>query len=139
MIMYFPIILMHALCVSSYSTFAQDCSRKIGTVEFSGYESNISKDIKSKLKKIADSIKQNTTCKIEITGYCGNSENTRLTKSNWDRVNNVIDYMVKNEGINADRFIFRYGEVANACNNIDLSFTPNIIDNPAPPHPKGKN
>ena len=38
----------------------------------------------------------------------------------WDRVNEVIKYLVEKEGVNSDRFIFRYGQAGGDENTIDI-------------------
>ena len=53
-------------------------------------------------------------------------------------MNKVITYLVEEQGISADRFIFKYGEEGGDCNTVDLRGASADEDGPtqvAPPHP----
>ncbi|WP_205514228.1 OmpA family protein [Longitalea arenae] len=78
----------------------------------------LSNDAKALLASAAQQIKNNPNCKIAVIGYCSSSKSEQ--QLSWDRVNAVISYMVDKEGINQDRFIFKYGEVGGDCNTVDL-------------------
>ncbi|WP_207515546.1 OmpA family protein [Longitalea luteola] len=78
----------------------------------------LSNDAKALLASAAQQIKNNPNCKIAVIGYCSSSKSEQ--QLSWDRVNAVISYLVDKEGINQDRFIFKYGEVGGDCNTVDL-------------------
>jgi hypothetical protein len=78
----------------------------------------LSNDAKALLASAAQKIKDNPNCKIAVIGYCSSSKSEQ--QLSWDRVNAVISYFVDKEGINQDRFIFKYGEMGGDCNTVDL-------------------
>jgi outer membrane protein OmpA-like peptidoglycan-associated protein len=78
----------------------------------------LSNDAKALLASAAQKIKDNPNCKIAVIGYCSSSKSEQ--QLSWDRVNAVISYLVDKEGINQDRFIFKYGETGGDCNTVDL-------------------
>lgn len=94
---------------------------KIGdlpSVTFRAKSITLSNDAKALLASAAQKIKDNPDCKIAVIGYCASSKSEQ--QLSWDRVNAVISYLVDKEGINQDRFIFKYGETGGDCNTVDL-------------------
>jgi outer membrane protein OmpA-like peptidoglycan-associated protein len=94
---------------------------KIGdlpSVTFKAKSIVLSNDAKALLASAAQKIKNNPDCKIAVIGYCASSKSEQ--QLSWDRVNAVISYLVDKEGINQDRFIFKYGEAGGDCNTVDL-------------------
>jgi hypothetical protein len=57
-------------------------------------------------------MRANPTCKVLIIGN-GNGSKMDQQRS-WDRVNAVINYLVDNQGIDRERFIFQYGQNGNS-------------------------
>ena len=88
------------------------------SVTFKPKSITLSNDAKALLASAAQKIKDNPNCKIAVIGYCSSSKSEQ--QLSWDRVNAVISYMVDKEGINQDRFIFKYGEMGGDCNTVDL-------------------
>jgi outer membrane protein OmpA-like peptidoglycan-associated protein/opacity protein-like surface antigen len=119
----------------------KDCAEKIGAlpnVSFKKGSNKLSDDAKAVLSTVAAKIRNNPGCNIVVIGYC--SSDKREQQLSWDHVNTVINYLVDNEGINADRFIFNYGQEGGDCDTVDLRVAtageeggPNTI--PPPPHP----
>ncbi len=88
------------------------------SVTFKGKTVTLSKDAKALLASVAQKIRDNAECKIAVVGYCSSSKAEQ--QLSWDRVNAVINHLVEKEGISADRFIFKYGEMGGDCNTVDL-------------------
>lgn len=88
------------------------------SISFKGKTVVLSKDAKALLASVAQKMKDNPDCKIAVVGYC--STNKTEQQLSWDRVNSVINHLVEKEGISADRFIFKYGEMNGDCNTVDL-------------------
>jgi outer membrane protein OmpA-like peptidoglycan-associated protein len=88
------------------------------SVTFKAKSIALSNDAKALLSSAAQKIKDNPNCKIAVIGYCASSKAEQ--QLSWDRVNAVISYLVDKEGINQDRFIFKYGETGGDCNTVDL-------------------
>lgn len=88
------------------------------SVTFKPKSITLSNDAKALLASAAQKIKDNPNCKIAVIGYCSSSKAEQ--QLSWDRVNAVISYFVDKEGINQDRFIFKYGEMGGDCNTVDL-------------------
>ncbi|HNF72906.1 MAG TPA: hypothetical protein PLP34_10845, partial [Chitinophagaceae bacterium] len=68
----------------------------------------LSSEIKAALSVLAAEMKANPNCRVIITG--NGNENKLEEQRSWDRVNNIINYMRDNQGIDGERFIFRFGE-----------------------------
>jgi outer membrane protein OmpA-like peptidoglycan-associated protein len=110
----------------------------IGTlpnVSFAGRAVTLSKDAKAVLAGVAEKMRNSPNCKVAVIGYGESSKSAQ--QLSWDRVNAVIKYMVEKEGLNQERFIFKYGEGAGDGNTVDLQDGtgqegPNKVD---PPHP----
>jgi outer membrane protein OmpA-like peptidoglycan-associated protein len=88
------------------------------SIVFKGRTVTLSKDGKALASTIAEKMRNNPGCKVAVIGY-GESSKTAQQLS-WDRVNEVIKYLVEKEGINSDRFIFRYGQTGGDENTIDV-------------------
>jgi outer membrane protein OmpA-like peptidoglycan-associated protein len=88
------------------------------SVSFSGRAVTLSNDGKAVLAGVAEKMRNNPNCKVAVIGY--GESNKSAQQLSWDRVNAVIKYLVEKEGINQDRFIFKYGEGAGDSNTVDL-------------------
>ncbi|MGN6417111.1 MAG: OmpA family protein [Pseudobacter sp.] len=88
------------------------------SISFKGKTVVLSKDAKALLASVAQKMKDNPDCKIAVVGYCATNKTEQ--QLSWDRVNSVINHLVEKEGISADRFIFKYGEMNGDCNTVDL-------------------
>lgn len=88
------------------------------SITFKGKTVSLSNDAKALLASVAQKIRDNAECKIAVVGYCASSKSEQ--QLSWDRVNSVINHLVEKEGISADRFIFKYGEMGGDCNTVDL-------------------
>jgi outer membrane protein OmpA-like peptidoglycan-associated protein len=88
------------------------------SIVFKGRSVTLSKDGKALAAVIADKMRNNPGCKVAVIGYGESSKSAQ--QLSWDRVNEVIKYLVEKEGINSDRFIFRYGQVGGDENTIDV-------------------
>ncbi|HMK25880.1 MAG TPA: OmpA family protein [Chitinophagaceae bacterium] len=115
------------------------CAQTIGSlpsVAFKTGSNKLSDDAKALLATVAAKLRNNPGCKIVVIGYC--SSNKKEQQLSWDHVNTVINYMVDNEGISADRFIFNYGQEGGDCNTVDMRVAADGEDGPnrvEPPHP----
>jgi outer membrane protein OmpA-like peptidoglycan-associated protein len=88
------------------------------SVSFTGRSVSLNNDAKAVLSGVAEKMRNNPACKVAVIGY-GESNKSEQQLS-WDRVNAVIKYLVEKEGINQDRFIFKFGEPSGAANTVDL-------------------
>ena len=88
------------------------------SIVFKGRTVTLSKDGKALASTIAEKMRNNPGCKVAVIGYGESSKSAQ--QLSWDRVNEVIKYLVEKEGINSDRFIFRYGQTGGDENTIDI-------------------
>ena len=88
------------------------------SITFKGSSVTPSKDAQALLATVADKMRNNPNCKVAVIGYGESSKSAQ--QLSWDRVNEVIKYLVEKEGISLDRFIFRYGQTGGDENTIDL-------------------
>jgi outer membrane protein OmpA-like peptidoglycan-associated protein len=88
------------------------------SIVFKGRSVTLSKDGKALASTIAEKMRNNPNCKVAVIGYGESSKSAQ--QLSWDRVNEVIKYLVEKEGINSDRFIFRYGQTGGDENTIDV-------------------
>jgi outer membrane protein OmpA-like peptidoglycan-associated protein len=98
-----------------------ECAAALGalpSITFSGNSATLSNDAKSMLTSVAARLRNAPECKIVVTGYCASSKPEQ--QRSWDRVNAVINFMVENQGVSADRFFFNYGQEGGDCNTVDL-------------------
>ncbi|PWT74769.1 MAG: hypothetical protein C5B59_10385 [Bacteroidetes bacterium] len=105
------------------------------SITFKGRSVSLSKDAQALLATVAEKMRNNPTCKVAVIGYGESSKSAQ--QLSWDRVNEVIKYLVEKEGINSDRFIFRYGQSGGEENTIDLKDAtgeegPNTVPAPHP-------
>ena len=99
--------------------FGKKCSiGDMPSIPFKGRSVSLSKDAKALLSSVADKMRNNPNCKVAVIGYGESSKAAQ--QLSWDRVNEVIKYLVEKEGVSADRFIFRYGQTGGDENTIDL-------------------
>jgi outer membrane protein OmpA-like peptidoglycan-associated protein len=115
------------------------CAELIGSlpsIAFKAGSNKLSDDAKAALSTVAAKLRNNPGCKVVVIGYCSSSKKEQ--QLSWDHVNAVINYMVDNEGISADRFVFNYGQEGGDCNTVDLRAAAEGEDGPnrvEPPHP----
>jgi hypothetical protein len=88
------------------------------SIVFKGRSVILSKDGKALASTIAEKMRNNPGCKVAVIGYGESSKSAQ--QLSWDRVNEVIKYLIEKEGINSDRFIFRYGQTGGDENTIDI-------------------
>jgi len=88
------------------------------SIVFKGRSVTLSKDGMALASTIAEKMRNNPGCKVAVIGYGESSKSAQ--QLSWDRVNEVIKYLVEKEGINSDRFIFRYGQTGGDENTIDI-------------------
>jgi outer membrane protein OmpA-like peptidoglycan-associated protein len=88
------------------------------SITFKGKTVTLSKDGKALLASVAEKMRNNPNCKVAVIGYGESSKAAQ--QLSWDRVNEVIKYLVEKEGVSQDRFIFRYGQSGGDENTIDL-------------------
>jgi hypothetical protein len=88
------------------------------SITFKGRSINLSHDAEALLATVADKMRNNPSCKVAVIGYGESSKSAQ--QLSWDRVNEIIKYLVEKEGISSDRFIFRYGQEGGDENTIDL-------------------
>ena len=116
---------------------AQDArADQMPSISFVGGSVKLNNSAKALLQSAAERIKGNPESKIIVKGYCGSSK--REVQLSWDRVNNVINYLIEKEGINYERLIFQYGEDAGDCNTVDLKTAGPGVEGPhtvPAPHP----
>jgi outer membrane protein OmpA-like peptidoglycan-associated protein len=115
------------------------CAETMGalpSVAFKAGSNKLSDDAKALLATVAAKLRNSPGCKVVVIGYCSSSKKEQ--QLSWDHVNTVINYMVDNEGISADRFIFNYGQEGGDCNTVDLRVAADGEEGPnrvEPPHP----
>jgi hypothetical protein len=106
-----------------------------GSVMFSPGSSKLNASGSSQLGQLASAMRANPTCQVVVMGN-GNGSKLEQQRS-WDRVNSVINYMVDNQGIDRERFIFQYGQNGSA-NTVDYRAAGEGETGPSntpPPHP----
>ncbi len=108
-------------CPEGCAPAPSECATLLGSlpsISFSGSGASLSDDAKNMLASVAARMRNNPECKVVVTGYCASSKAEQ--QRSWDRVNAVINHMVQNEGISAERFFFNYGQEGGDCNTVDL-------------------
>jgi outer membrane protein OmpA-like peptidoglycan-associated protein len=116
------------------------CADKIGAlpnVTFKPNSNKLSDDAKALLSTVAAKLRNNPGCKVVVIGYC--SSNKKEQQLSWDHVNAVINFMVDNEALSPDRFIFNYGQDGGDCNTVDLRVAADGEDGPNRVEPPYKN
>lgn len=88
------------------------------SITFKGRSVTLNKDAQALLATVAEKMRNNPNCKVAVIGYGESSKSAQ--QLSWDRVNEVIKYLVEKEGISLDRFIFRYGQTGGEESTIDL-------------------
>ncbi|HMZ46475.1 MAG TPA: OmpA family protein [Chitinophagaceae bacterium] len=109
---------------------------ELPSIQFYANSYKLSKDAEAILSVVADKMKNNPNCNLKVVGY-GNKTKAQQQLS-WDRVNAIIRYLVEQQGIAENRFIFTYGNAADGdILSVDLLPTmetgPNTVQ---PPHPQ---
>ena len=69
------------------------------SIVFKGRSVTLSKDGKALASTIAEKMRNNPGCKVAVIGYGESSKSAQ--QLSWDRVNEVIKYLVEKEGINS--------------------------------------
>jgi outer membrane protein OmpA-like peptidoglycan-associated protein len=115
-----------------------ECATQLGalpSVSFRPNSTTLTTDAKAVLATVAGKLRNAPECKVVVVGYGSTSKAQQ--QLSWDHVNTVINYLVENEGISSDRFIFKYGEDG-PNDTVDIHGAGAGEDGPntvAPPHP----
>jgi hypothetical protein len=106
---------------------------ELPSIQFKPNTVHVTKEIEITLNAIAQKIKSSPSCNIKVIGFAFANKSSQQTS--WDRVNNVIRYLVEKQGIAESRFIFEYGQQGDS-NTINLQATtengPNVVPAPHP-------
>ena len=87
-----------------------------GSIGFISGSSKLGTSSMATLSRLSSAMRANPTCQVVVMG---NGSGSKIDQQrSWDRVNAVINYMVDNQGIDRDRFIFQYGQNGNN-NSVD--------------------
>jgi outer membrane protein OmpA-like peptidoglycan-associated protein len=105
------------------------------SITFTGRSVTLSRDAQALLASVAQKLRNSPTCRVAVIGYGESSKAAQ--QLSWDRVNAVINYLVDKEGISADRFIWRSGQVGGLETTVDLQDAtgeegPNTVPAPHP-------
>jgi outer membrane protein OmpA-like peptidoglycan-associated protein len=117
---------------------ANDCATTLGalpSISFKSGSNQLDADAKAVLATVATRLRNSPECKVVVAGY--GSSTKKEQQLSWDHVNKVITYLVEQEGISSDRFIFKYGEDG-PVDTVDLRGATSGEEGPntvAPPHP----
>ncbi|MCU0323360.1 MAG: OmpA family protein [Chitinophagaceae bacterium] len=112
---------------------------ELPSIQFFGNNYKLTKDAEAILSVLAEKMKNNPNCNVKVVGY---GKKTKAAQQlSWDRVNAIIRYMVEQQGISENRFIFEYGRSEDGdVLSVDLFGTmesgPNTVQ---PPHPQLRN
>jgi hypothetical protein len=99
-----------------------NCAALLGALPSVTFTSNttttLTTDAKGLLASIAARLRQNPECKVVVTSYCSSTKQQQQRA--WDRVNQIIRYLVETEGISSDRFYWQIGQEGGDCNTVDF-------------------
>jgi outer membrane protein OmpA-like peptidoglycan-associated protein len=101
-------------CCKKVVTVPMGCSQSIpnGNINFSMKSPKLESSSIATLNMLAASMRNSPNCKVVVLGNGSVSKSEQ--QLSWDRVNSIINYMVEKEGIDRERFIFRYGNSGDA-------------------------
>lgn len=108
---------------------------KLPTLVFRGEEFDLSAENQKLLNQVAIEMRNNPSCKVVVVGH--GTGNKFMQQLSWDRVNTSINFLVKNQQIDRERLIFRYGEAGEDA-IVDLRVADENesgSSNPPAPHP----
>jgi OOP family OmpA-OmpF porin len=127
-----PALLFITILLIATSSSAQDTSRTF-TIVFPINKIALTKEIRSTLDTVARTIKERSIY-CNITG-CSYGENEKRNIAAWNRMNNMVSYLVNKKSVNSDRIIFSYNTFCPG-DGFNISFTnENDRTNTPPPHP----
>lgn len=114
---------------------SSDCAiTSLPSVQFRSGSAALSNDAKAVLNSAAAQINANPNCRVKVVGY--GTADKRAQQLSWDRVNAVIRYLVEQQGVSENRFIFQHGIGDGDPNTVDLQPTMEEGPNTVPaPHP----
>ena len=124
----FLFLLSILINVKSYCQQSDCGNLKAGMVLFRKGDSKISASGMFQLNKLGDDMRANPNCKVSIESTASGSK--RDLQISWNRTNQVINYMVEKQGIDRERFIFRYGQ-SGAFDVVNFRGTLNDEDGPS--------
>ena len=106
---------------------------ELPSIQFKPNTVHVTKEMEITLNAVAQKIKSSPSCNIKVIGFAFANKSSQQTS--WDRVNNVIRYLVEKQGIAESRFIFEYGQQGDS-NVVNLLATnengPNVVPAPHP-------
>ncbi len=106
---------------------------ELPSIQFKPNTVYVTKEMEITLNAVAQKIKSSPACNIKVVGFAFANKSSQQTS--WDRVNNVIRYLVEKQGIAESRFIFEYGQQGDS-NIVNLQATtesgPNVVPAPHP-------
>jgi hypothetical protein len=132
--------LKHAISFAAFFlpaifSFGQHDLSKQWMIRFSGYQSKLSKEARATIDCVAAMMQEQPDINYVVTCYCLSCKNSRYNATRWERINNVMIYLVEKKRISPDRLSGRYGEEAGDCDTIDFFITHERDNALAPPPP----
>lgn len=108
---------------------------ELPSLTFARKSNVITNEHKALLSSIAQKMRDNPDCVVAVSGYSSVQKNVQ--QLSWERVNAIINYLVKNEGISSNRLIFKYSQKAGDPNIVELRNAtgeegPNMVPPPFP-------
>ncbi len=101
-----------AFCLSACIAFGQDSTAKSFLLKFQGYTTKLSNEATFTLDSVVRIMKEQPDYKCMTINQCV-TENPKFSAAQWDRLNVVANYLIKKQGVNQDRIIFRFTDDGN--------------------------
>ncbi|MBB5440294.1 hypothetical protein HDC92_003994 [Pedobacter sp. AK017] len=95
------------------------CNLILPGVSFKSQSTKLATSEETILSSVAQTLRGSSGCKVVVTGYCSSTLTDR--QLSWRRVESVIQYLTEKQGIDGSRFIFKYAQPGNDCNEVDLT------------------
>lgn len=104
-----PLISFLLVMATTRAALAQP---QLPTIAFHAKSARLTVRAKNSLDSVARMMNEKPTFKLIVEGVAREDITGRYGNLDWDRVNNVISYLVNKRHIRDDRCIFRYGSPA---------------------------
>lgn len=126
------------LSFSSMAFCQDDCTQLLGKlplIKFNETSLRLTDETKASLATVAELMRKSTSCKLVVTGVSDKSD--EAVQLSWDRVNIIINrYMINQEGIAPERFIFKFGKETGEPGTVELRAAQTGEEGPSmPPAP----
>ncbi len=106
-------------------------------IKYTGYKTHVSNETRLKLDSIAGIMKMKPVYFCKVIFYFCDVRDIKLKAAQWDRLDYIANYLIKKQGLDANRIIMSHLGYEDGCDRVRVLLTDKGLDTMhlSAPHP----